>query len=62
MPILLLLCALALPLLSGCEDANAGFKTVDSLESLGGAFAPAKHTPPHGPGGCPADQNPDHCR
>jgi hypothetical protein len=60
---LLRVCALtvALPLLAGCEDADAGFRAVDSLQSLGGALAQPPHAPPHGPGGCPADQNVRRC-
>ena len=59
---LALLLTLALPLLAGCQDANAGFGFVDQLQTLGGAVQPAQHAPPHGPGGCPADQNPARCR
>ena len=51
---------LALPLLAGCEDADAGFGAIDRRQSLGGAFArpPAS---PHGPGDCPADQSVRRC-
>jgi hypothetical protein len=52
---------LALPLLAGCEDADAGFRAVDSLESLGGAFGPPQHAPPHAPAGCPADKSVQRC-
>ena len=61
---LTLLLSCALPLLAGCADANAGLGFVDQLESLGGAVQPqtTPHAPPHGPGGCPADQAPARCR
>jgi hypothetical protein len=59
----LLMLTLALPLLGACQDANAGFGFVDQLQSLGGAFQPEKpaHAPPHGPGGCAADETPRRC-
>jgi hypothetical protein len=50
---LLLVCALALPLLAGCEDSQLGFKAVDGLEHLGGATDTHKAPEP----ACPAGQS-----
>jgi hypothetical protein len=59
---LLLACALAIPLLAGCQDTDLGFKAVDGLEHLGGAFDSHRTTQAPDPALCPADKTAATCR